>query len=72
MDMKYTSSKKAYAVAAALLTTISLRAQDVDISLDSDGLSIDTEQWYENPLIWAGFVLLLVVLVLVSRSGSKS
>ena len=63
---------KALATLAIAATSCTAFAQDVDISLDGDGLSIDTEQWYENPLVWAGFILLIVVLVLVSRSGSKS
>ncbi|OAV44581.1 hypothetical protein [Lewinella sp. 4G2] len=70
--MKHITTTKLFTALAVVLTTSSLRAQDVDISLDGDGLSINTEQWYENPIVWVGFVLLLVVLFFALRRGSKT
>ena len=61
--------KLASFTALTLLTSVVTYAQDVDIDISSDGISIDTEQWYENPIVWVGGIVLLVLLiVLISRS----
>ena len=61
-----------FAALALALSTLSLYAQDVDIDISKDGISIDTKEWYENPFVWAGVVALIVILLIVTRRGSKA
>lgn len=51
--------------------SLHLRAQDVDIDIGSDGISIDTEQWYENPVVWVAGVVAVVLIVFLSRRTAK-
>ena len=62
-------------VASSLLTLLvsgALLAQDLDVDISSDGISVDTTHWYENPIIWIGFGLLLVVLLVVGLRGKRT
>ena len=56
------------ALTLSLLTAYTY-AQDVDVDLSlEDGLSISTQQWYENPVVWvAGIILLVFILILTRR-----
>ena len=53
---------------AFVLVQVTTFAQDGEI-LDVD-IDLDTNEWYENPIIWVGVALLLVVLVLLSRRSA--
>ena len=52
---------------ASLAVSTNLIAQDLDIDIGSDGISISTQEWYENPYVWAGALAVIVLAILVSR-----
>lgn len=53
---------------ATILISFSTVAQDVDIDLSlEDGISIDTQQWYENPVVWVGVVLIMGFILIITR-----
>lgn len=55
---------------ATAATTVATTAQDLDISIGSDGISIDSKEWYENPIFWVvGLLVLILVVVLVTRTS---
>ena len=60
-----------YATLAATLLSLSATAQDLDIDISSDGISISEGEWYENPIVWVGGVLVLILIVLLSRRTAK-
>lgn len=55
------------AFVASLVVSTSLTAQDLDIDISKDGIDISTNEWYENPYLWAGAFAVVVLAVLVSR-----
>lgn len=60
-----------FATLAVSLLSLSAAAQGLDIDISSDGISINKEEWYENPLIWIGAVLVLILVVVLSRRTAK-
>lgn len=63
--------KRFFSLLALAFLSFSAIAQDLDIDIGSDGISIDTEEWYENPIVWVGAVLVIILIVLLSRRTAK-
>lgn len=47
-----------------LLSTFVFAQIDIDVDLGKD-------KWYENPLVWVGGAVFLLVLAFIARGGSK-
>lgn len=57
---------------AVALLSFRAFAQDLDVDLSlEDGLSISTQQWYENPIVWVGAVLLVILFAVLVRRRAK-
>ena len=56
---------------ALAFLSFSAIAQDLDIDIGKDGISVDTNEWYENPIVWVAAVLVLILIVLLSRRTAK-
>ncbi len=59
------TKKGFFTLLALVLTQLTAFAQDgkiLDVDIDLDG-----PEWYENPLVWVGVGVFLLVLVLLSR-----
>lgn len=55
---------------ATAAATLAATAQDLDIDIGSDGISIDSTEWYENPIFWVvGLLVLILIVVLVTRTS---
>ena len=56
---------KSAAIIVLLLTSVVSQAQiDVDIDLGK-------QEWYEDPKVWAGVAVFMLLLVLIARKGKK-
>lgn len=47
------------------MNTIAYAQIDIDIDLGNK------QEWYENPKVWIGVAIFLVVLALIARGGKK-
>ena len=62
--------KSIFSLLAVTLTFLNARAQELDIDISGDGISIDSQEWYENPIFWViGLLLLILIVVLVTRTS---
>ena len=59
-------ARSAFALLAALFTTISLYAQGLDVDID-----IGEPEWYENIYLWIGVVVVLLLVLLLTRRRAK-
>lgn len=59
-----------YKVLAAfiLFFTNTMAYAQIDVDIDLGG----KQEWYENPKIWIGVAIFLVILALIARGGKKS
>lgn len=57
--------KYTFAALAAVLLPLTAAAQiDIDVDLGKD-------EWYENPYLWGGVVLLLIIVLVLTRRTAK-
>ena len=62
--------KALFSTLATAITSLALTAQDLDIDISKDGISIDSKEWYENPIFWViGLLVLILIVVLVTRTS---
>ena len=55
-----------------LLPCTRARAQQtMDIGASSDRMELISLAWYESPIVWAGFGLLLVAIVIIAVKRTK-
>ena len=60
---------RCFTALCALLSSRYVSAQELDVDISSDGISIDTRHWYENPLVWVGIILVVLLIVFLSRGA---
>ena len=58
---------RSVSIFALVATAFAVRAQELDIDIGSDGISINSRHWYENPLVWVGALVLVLIIVLLTR-----
>ena len=67
--MKNQIQPKVASFLAFFLVSFAALAQDGKL-LDID-IDVNKNEWYENPYIWIGVAIFIVLLVAVSRMGGK-